>query len=198
MIRIVLLTCVSLLLGVQLGCTTPGTGQGVADATPNMDERVNTTYRAGDKIKIDFSDNVGMPRDWQQTVREDGTITLPLSQTIRAADLRKGELERAIHDLYVPRILKRLTVNVQAEERSYFVSGEVKIPGQKGHTGLITSLQAVAAAGDFTDYANKSKIDVVRANGEQIRVNGKKVMDGEAVDVPVYPGDRVHVHRRIF
>ena len=165
---------------------------------PVIDNSINTTYRPGDRISIDFADNQGIPSNWQQTIREDGTITLPLGQTIVAAGQRKGELESAIQDLYVPRILKRLTVNVRSEQRSYFVSGEVKIPGQKEHTGLITVMKAVAAAGDFTDFANKSKIEVFRANGQKIEVNGKKALKDARRDVPVYPGDRVFVHRRFF
>lgn len=200
LIRTVVLAFCSLVFGLHLGCTSPNAGAVVGDSAldPVNTGLTSTVYRPGDRINIDFADNPGLPSNWQQTVREDGTITLPLGKTLRAAGLRKGELETAIRDLYVPDILKRLTVNVRADQRSYFVSGEVKNPGQKEHTGLITALKAVAAAGDFSDYANKSKIEVIRANGEQIQVNGKKVMDGEIADVPVYPGDRVHVHRRFF
>lgn len=199
----VVLACISLVVSLQVGCVSPDAGGPSAagapmGAAPLEDARINTTYQPGDRIHIDFADNQGVPSNWQQTIREDGTITLPLGQTIRAAGLRKGELESAIQDLYVPRILKRLTVNVRSEQRSYFVSGEVEIPGQKEHTGLITVMKAIAAAGDFTDFANKSKIEVFRANGQKIEVNGKKALKDARRDVPVYPGDRVFVHRRFF
>lgn len=191
----------SITLGLQFGCATPESvapmaeDSATAPVTPNL---IDTRYSPGDRINIDFIDTPGLPSNWQQTVREDGTITLPLGQTVRAAGLRKGELEAAIRDLYVPRILRRLTVNVRAEQRSYFVSGEVRNEGQKEHTGLITAMKAVAAAGGFTDFANKSKIEIIRANGEKVKVNGKKVIDDPSKDVPVYPGDRVHVYRRVF
>jgi polysaccharide export outer membrane protein len=197
----IILALIALVVGLQMGCVTTDTvppmaeDPALAPVTPGL---TSTEYRPGDRINIDFIDTPGLPSNWQQTVREDGTITLPLGQTLRAAGLRKGDLESGIRDLYVPRILRRLTVNVRAEQRSYFVSGEVKTPGQKEHTGLITALKAVAAAGDFTDFANKSKIEVIRANGEKIKVNGKKALDDPSRDVPVYPGDRVHVHRRLF
>jgi polysaccharide export outer membrane protein len=207
-VSLVLLS-VSLLVSLQVGCESTGSsGAGVADASAvsapgatnswPVSATTDTTYRPGDQIKINFADNNGIPPTWEQTVREDGTITLPLGQTIRAADLRKGDLEAAIHDLYVPRILRRLTVSVKAEERSYFVSGEVKTPGQRIHTGVITAMKAIAAAGDFSDYANKSKIEIFRANGEKVEVNGKKALRDPSHDRPVYPGDRVHVHRRFW
>lgn len=183
-----------------MGCVAPeGAANPVAAAgAPPPDGRINTTFQPGDRIAIDFADNQGLPNSWQQTIREDGTITLPLGQSLRAAGLRKGELEQAIQELYVPHILKRLTVNVRSEQRSYFVSGEVKNPGQKEHTGLITAMKAIAASGDFTDFANKSKIEIFRSTGEKIKVNGKKALRDASKDVPVYPGDRVHVYRRIF
>ena len=161
-----------------------------------VDRSTDTSFRPGDRVEIQFTDTQGLPPSWQQTVREDGTITLPLNKTVRAADLRKGELETAIRDVYVPHILRRLTVNVRADRRSYFVSGEVKLPGEKEHTGQITAMRAIATAGDFTDFANKSKIEVFRSNGEKVQVNGKKALKDPSKDVPVYPGDRVHVHRR--
>ena len=191
----------SLTLGFQFGCAAPDAVAPIAEdpataaVTPGL---TNTEYRPGDRINVDFIDTPGLPSNWQQTIREDGSITLPLGQTLRAAGLRKGDLEAAIHDLYVPRILRRLTVIVRSEQRSYFTSGEVKNPGQKEHTGLITAMKAVAASGDFTDFANKSKIEVIRANGEKIKVNGKKALQDPSKDVPVYPGDRVHVYRRLI
>lgn len=198
----IVVACFVVVLGLQIGCVVPDAGttnaaQGMPDARA-VDDSISTVYRPGDRIQIDFADTQGIPSNWQQTIREDGTITLPLNQTVRAAGLRKGELEEAIRDIYVPRILKRLTVNVRADRRTYFVSGEVKLPGEKEHSGQITAMRAIAAAGDFSDFANKSKIEVFRSNGERVQLNGKKALKDASKDVPVYPGDRVHVHRRFF
>jgi protein involved in polysaccharide export with SLBB domain len=188
-----------LMIVAQVGCATGGaTYSGANGGSMADDGRIDTTYRQGDKIIIDFADNPSIPPSWPQTVREDGTITLPFNQTLIAADKKKGELEQEIHKLYVPRLLRRLTVNVRAEERSYFVRGEVKNPGQKPHTGSITALKAVSAAGDFTDFANRRKIEIIRANGQKFEMNGKQALADPSKDVPVYPGDTVYVHRRFF
>ena len=180
-----------------IGCATTGT-QTKRDQPYAQNNSIDTTYRPGDKIEIDFADTQGIPSTWPQTVREDGTITLPLNQTVVAAGKRKGELEQEIHQLYVPRILRRLTVNVRGEDRTYFVRGEVKSPGQRPHTGSITALKAVSAAGDFTDFANRKKIEVIRANGEKLMLNGVEALQDPSRDVPVYPNDTVYVHRRFF
>jgi protein involved in polysaccharide export with SLBB domain len=188
-----LTACLILVVGLHSGCATaPQEGNRV------VEKPTDSTYRPGDKILIDFADNPGIPPSWQQTVREDGTIGLPFNETVVAAGKHKAQLEAAIHDIFVPKILKRLTVNIRAEQRYYFVTGEVKNPGQKEHTGLITVMKAIGAAGDFTDFADKSDIDVTRFDGEIVEVNGKDILRGAIKDVPVYPGDRVHVNRRFI
>jgi protein involved in polysaccharide export with SLBB domain len=194
-----------LALGFQFGCATAPSSSALDGAISEKsatDISVDTTFRRGDKITIEFADNPGIVPQWPQTIREDGTITLPLlpsGQTVVAAGKKKGELETAIHDLYVPKILRRLTVNVRSDQRSYFVTGEVKTPGQKEHTGLITVMKAVGTAGDFTDYADKKHIDLIRGDGTKIIVNGVKALkDPAKYDKPVYPGDTVRVHRRYW
>lgn len=183
---------VLLLVGLQLACQTP------PEVTDTPLPTTKTTYYNGDKILIDFTDNTGLPPTWQQTIREDGTISLPLNQTLLAGGKTKGELEQAIRELYVPKLLTRLTVNIRADSRYYFVQGEIDNPGQREHTGNITVMKAIAAAGDFTDFADKSNIELIRANGQKIKVDGKRALKNPAYDQPVYPNDTVHVHRRWF
>jgi protein involved in polysaccharide export with SLBB domain len=153
-------------------------------------------FRGGDRISIEFSDVGGMPQQWQQVIREDGTITLPMNQTVMAADTTKGELEEAIRKLYVPQFFRRITVNVKPEDRWYWVRGEVRNPTQLKYTGEVRVMQAIAAAGDFTDFANRKKIQVVRADGSSKVINGIKALNDSELDVPIYPGDTIVVHRR--
>ncbi len=191
------------LLGILIlptGCASGGSGAnkpGRIGVLPNHGQ-TDTTYSPGDKVIIEF-DN-GLPANWQQVVREDGSISLPLitDRVLIAAGKRKGELEEEIRKIYVPSILRRLTVNIRSEERSYFVNGEVRTPGQKPHTGLITAVKAVAAAGGFTDFAKRTDVEIIRANGEVLHVNINQALKDPSLDVPVYPGDTVHVNRRFF
>ena len=148
---------------------------------------------------ITFADNSGIEPIWEQTVTGEGIIMLPFNQKLNAKGMSESELEQAIHDLYVPKLFTRLSVNARLAQRSFFVDGEVRTPGQQELTGTMTVMKAVAAAGGFTDFAKKSKIEVIRRNGEKIEVNGKDAMrDPAKHDLPVYAGDRVFVHRRIL
>lgn len=189
----ILIALVSVVAGLQLGCQNP----------PVRSDEPILSYigevRPGDKLIINFADNQGIQPLWEQTVGEDGTILLPFNKRIEAAGLREAQLEQKIRDLYVPSLLTRLTVNVRLEQRTFFVRGQVNNPGQRELTGSMTAMTAIAAAGDFTDFANKSKIEVIRAGtNEKIPVDGKRALRNPKYDVPVYAGDTVFVHRRFF
>src|SRR5437016_4248411 len=108
---------VLLLLGLT-GCETTRPNSGTTQrGTPPNGESTETRFFPGDRLTIEF--DAGLPTPWKQDVREDGSITLPYNKSIVAAGKRKGDLEEAIRDIYVPNILRRLTVNVRTEDRSY-------------------------------------------------------------------------------
>ena len=153
----------------------------------------------GDTIVITFS---GLPEELtpqEKPIKEDGTITLPDIGRVKAAGKTPGELEDVVHDLYVPKYYTHLNVTVKTtSDRVYFVRGEVKAPGRMLYTGVITVSKAITSAGDFTDFASRTDVMLIRANGDRFKLNINKILDGEAPDPPVYPGDQIVVDRRIF
>ena len=135
----------------------------------------------------------------EKPIKDDGTITLTDIGRVQAAGKTPGELEDAIHDLYVPKYYTHLNVTVKATNtRVYYVRGEVKNPNQVMYNGSITVSKAITAAGDFTDFANRSNVWLIRANGQRFLLNMDDILSGEAPDPPVYPGDQIVVGRRIF
>jgi polysaccharide biosynthesis/export protein VpsN len=157
--------------------------------------------RPGDKIGVAFTDVSNPPRMPDQTIREDGNINLPFNKQIRAAGKTKGQLEQEIRELFVgpDKYFNRLTVNVNTEQRVYYVGGEVKAPGRQLYMGEVSVMQAIAAAGDFTNFARKQRIELTRANGgEKLVVDGRKALRNAQFDPPVFPGDTVHVPRRFW
>jgi len=155
-------------------------------------------FHVGDTIIVSLS---GLPVEippHQEPIKEDGTITLPDIGKVRAAGKTAGELQNDIHDLYVPGFYTHLTVTVNIGERVYYVSGEVKVPGGQLYRGETTVTKAIASTGDFTDFANKHKVWLIRVNGQRIKVDVPKVLAGKAPDPPVYPGDQITVPRRIW
>jgi polysaccharide export outer membrane protein len=118
---------------------------------------------------------------------------------VDAAGKTPGELEEYIKNLYVPKVYTHLTVTVQtSSHRTYFVRGEVQRPNQVEYLGPVTVTKAIAAAGDFNDYANRKKVVLIRANGKHFIVNCDKIVGDKIPDPPVFPGDQIVVPRRLY
>jgi protein involved in polysaccharide export with SLBB domain len=130
-------------------------------------------------------------------IADDGTISLPLVGQIRAAGKTPSELQGDIEKLYVPQYYTRLTVTVAGQSRVYYVGGEINHPGPEVYIGHTTITTAIQAAGDFTQFANH-KVWLTRADGTRIRVNVDKALKDSTQDPPIFPGDKIHVERRIF
>jgi protein involved in polysaccharide export with SLBB domain len=59
-------------------------------------------------------------------------------------------------------------------------------------------LKVIASAGGFTDFANKKKVKLTRVDGRTQIVNCPKALDNPSLDPEVYPGDTIHVPRRLW
>ncbi len=89
---------------------------------------------------------------------------------MQAAGKRAGDLETEIVALYVPKYYLHLTVSVKPEGRFVYVGGQVRKPDRYPHEGNMTVLKAIKMAGDFTDYANKRKVPLTRADKEKTKI----------------------------
>jgi polysaccharide export outer membrane protein len=133
-------------------------------------------------------------------VASDGTIAMPLIGRVPAAgqtpDLLKADLEKR-YDRYVhgPNITVRVSDPIS---HVFYVLGEVNKPGAYHlHSGEVLS-QALAEAGGFGEFADASKIRILRHKETEtvvLTVNYNLVRSGGDVsaDVPVEPGDTVSV-----
>lgn len=152
----------------------------------------------GDSLTIAFSD---LPTTYPQMtmrVNQDGTITLIENQTFTAAGKTRSQLEKEIRERYVPNIFKKMTVNISPQEQLFYVYGEVKNAGQQLYRPGLTVLKAIAAVGGFTDFAKRTKVTITRINGKKEREDCLDAQQHAAKDLPVYPGDTIHVPRRLF
>ena len=183
--------------GAPTGASGAGSAGTVASA-PIGDDPEGAKIRAGEQLTIELI-GIGTPQKIEQAVADDGTITLPLlPNRIQAAGKKDTELSVIIHDLYVPNIYKRLTVNIQRQNRYFFVGGQVKTPQQRLYTGDMTVIRAIKAAGDFTDYADKTHVRILRANGTHEVFDAKKAIKNPKYDQPIYPGDTVEVPLKLW
>jgi polysaccharide export outer membrane protein len=152
----------------------------------------------GDVLTIEFSDMpVGFPLR-EERIKEDGTITLLEGKTFTAAGKTRGQLEKEIHDWYVPRFYLKMTVSVRQlkDTQFYYVRGEVRNPTRQIYISRIKLLQAIASAGDFTDFARKGDVLLTRADGTKININCKKALKNPDLNLEILPGDIIYVPRR--
>jgi polysaccharide export outer membrane protein len=97
-------------------------------------------------------------------VRPDGLISMPLIGDVPAAGVTANALAKRIADR-LTEFMASPTVSVQVKEvNSYFiyVQGEVAKPGKYPLKSYATVLQGVSLAGGFTQYASRSKMQVLR------------------------------------
>ncbi len=180
------------------GCETLSGSGDAPDGPTKLSASIGAnTIRPGEQLTIELLD-INPPQKIDQTVQEDGSITLILGQTVKASNKTAGELRSEIENLYVPKYFKRMTVNIRQENRFYFVGGEVKSPSQRPYTGEMTVMRAIKSAGDFTEYADKKNVEVIRSNGARQTVNALKAMKNPKLDLPIFPGDTVHVRQSPF
>jgi len=172
---------------------------GGAEATPGTNSSGSSEIiNIGDSLVIVFSDTSNVIPAFEERVNERGDITLIENMSFKAAGKTRAELEKEIRERYVPKYYVKLTVNIKPQERFFFVDGEVKVPGRHVYSGRMTVTKAIASAGYFTDFARKTKVRLIRVNGKKETIDCVKAETEPSLDLPVYPGDSIHVPRRLF
>jgi polysaccharide export outer membrane protein len=167
-------------------------GSGAAGGTNPLDTN-SYTLRVGDELTVSFFDITPAIQPITDQIKEDGTITLIYNEKFQAVGKTISQLQNDVHARYVPAYVKYMTVNIAVLNRLYTVSGEVKSGNSFSYPGRMTVLQAIANAGGFTDYANKKKVKVTRADHRQILVDCVKAQQDPELDIAIFPGDRIYV-----
>jgi polysaccharide export outer membrane protein len=117
------------------------------------------------------------------SVRMDGKISIPLVDEIQAAGITplqlKGKLTEKLQDFVeAPNVT---VIVMEANSFKVYFSGQVKTPGVLRLRTETTLAQAISMVGGFADWANQSKIIIIRKeDGKEKRftVNYKKIING--------------------
>jgi polysaccharide export outer membrane protein len=145
----------------------------------------------GDKLRVFVYGQPSLSRLY--TVDQIGNIAVPLIGNVRARDRTTTELSYAIAGRLARDFVKdpHVTVDI-AQNRPFFILGEVRLPGQYPYVSGMTPETAVAIAGGFTERASQRCYRITRKfNGlvDQIEAPG---------DYTLLPGDTVYVYERFF
>jgi protein involved in polysaccharide export with SLBB domain len=214
LLRLSVFVCAAVFTGMILsGCGTTTKDEPVFNDNPNApamsESPTNGTqsaaarFRPGETVVVATSTGSdGAPGPVAATgqnflIADDGTISLPFIGKIQAAGKTPSELQDDINNLYVPQYYVHLITTVTGIYRVYYVGGEVTHPGPEVYNGQTTVTMAIQAAGDLTTFA-KHTIWLTRADGTRIEVDYDAALSDSSKDLPVFPGDKLEVHRRIF
>ncbi len=157
------------------------------------------TYRlrANDPVLIELR-GIPDPEKFEIKVDERGYISLPFIDPIEAAGKNAFELQREIQRAYIDnQIYRQVTPIVVIPAQSYFIRGEVRQPGRYPVITGLKLLQAVAAAGGYTEYANPRRVNVIR-DDKASEYNAREFERYPTRDIDVKAGDVIVVPRSVW
>ncbi|MDX2080692.1 MAG: polysaccharide biosynthesis/export family protein [Terrimicrobiaceae bacterium] len=163
----------------------------------------DAALRAGDQVEIRLG---GVPGDEVSavtgiyTVDGEGSINLPHIGKVRAAGMTQSQLQTAIEGAYKGQQIytnPSITVAVPTSARFVDVGGDVRGPQRVPFTPDLTVLGAINAAGGFSEYANQSKVRLLRDN-QVITVDVKEIRRDPSRDLKLRPGDKIEVPRSFW
>jgi len=178
-----------LLVAGCAGVTKNKGGEPIPTNNPNV-------FAVGETIDVMFSMPTTPPPPYEERIKDDGTITMPLVGVIKAAGKSPGDLQKELQAKY-EKFYNNITVTVRDQERYFYTDGEVQSRGPKLYLGEMDIVQALSAAGGFTEYAKRTRVHLIR-NGKTQIINAVKAVDDPRYDVKIYPGDKIVVPRRLW
>jgi polysaccharide export outer membrane protein len=182
---------------VLSGCNTTAVRQTVV---PHAAAKISDPYRIGSDDELDIVVWNQPQLSGKVTVASDGMIAMPLIGRVPAAGQTPDELKADLEKRYVRYVHDpNATVRVSnPASHVFYVIGQVNKPGAFHlHSGEVLS-QALAEAGGLGEYADSSKIKILRHRETEtvvLTVDYNLVGSGGDLsgDVPVEPGDTVSV-----
>jgi polysaccharide biosynthesis/export protein len=160
----------------------------------------DSSYKIGpnDILNIFVWKEADLTRD--VTVMPDGKITYPLIGEITAQGQTASELKKAITDKLQNFVTAPEVTVIVRESRSQviYTVGKLTRPGPYPLAPGMTVMQALSAAGGFTEWADTKNIIIVRREGgkeTQLRFNYKEFTSGEKLEqnILLKPGDTIVV-----
>ena len=159
---------------------------------PQLTDLFNLPYVSRQLGQSSFTG--GMTRGTSQgvsgyTVDANGDIDFPVLGKIKVAGLQREDIAKYIKQELISRnLVKDPVVTVEFMNLCISVMGEVNTPGRFSiDRDRVTILDALSMAGDLTIYGNRSKVMVMRQEGDTQRVYGVNLTSGAHVySSPVY------------
>lgn len=182
------------------GCSSAGSYVWVQDLPPRPVVTSEYVIHTGDVVSVHVVGQDALAT--HARVRPDGRIALPLLGEVEVRGKKPSSLRAELEARFKPYfVAPSVTVNIEE-----FAPRTISVLGEVTHPGVFPLdlrgggvAQALAEAGGFTDYADKSRIFVLRAgdDGAQTRIrftyDAVSRGDSAAARFVLQPGDVVVV-----
>ena len=123
--------------------------------------------------------------------KEKDPVTVDLSKLLDQGDMSCNIKLKTGDKVYIP-----LGKKLDQSRTKVYIEGEIKKPGTIDFQPGLTALTACIMAGGFDKYAAPARARIIRTeNGSNkiIKIDLERIKDGESPDIPLKPGDRIHI-----
>jgi polysaccharide export outer membrane protein len=185
----------------------------VSVALSEEDKEILLKKKAQAEVAADSDSYVIGPEDslyihvWKEetlsktvSVRMDGKISMPLIDEIQAGGVTPLQLKEAITKRLKEFVEDPNVTVIVMEANSFkvYISGMVKTPGVYRLRTETSLVQLISLAGGFADWADQSKIIIIRKESEKEKrftVNYKKIVKGKdlSLNIILKSGDTIIV-----
>jgi polysaccharide biosynthesis/export protein VpsN len=134
----------------------------------------------------------------------DGSVDYPYVGRIQLRGLRPGEVQQLLSEKLREGYFRNPQIIVTVKEwnsRKLAVLGQVQKPGPIAYFPRMTIVDAIAAAGGFTEIAAKNSVSVRREAEGKVQTKSYRVADiseGRSPNVVIFPRDVIVVEERLF
>ena len=129
-------------------------------------------------------------------VSDEGTIDFPYAGKIYVKDLTIDEIQQKIQNI-IGEYQKETIVYVKLGLFNLTILGEVSRPGQyQVYQSDINLFQAIALAGNATDFANKKNVKIIHQTTEGSQIVRVNMNDADILENPQYylkPNDIIYI-----
>jgi polysaccharide export outer membrane protein len=176
----------------------------LAAPKPSRENKIPGAAPVDAKTYVIGAEDVIFVKVWRDTdvsgqflVRPDGRISVPLIGDVTASGCTPEQLEKDISER-LSKFIRDPQVNVgilAVGSKKYFILGEVNKPGSFPLVVPTNVLEALVNAGGFRDFANTTKILILRGN-KHFTFNYKQVTHGKKAEqnILLESGDKIIVN----
>jgi len=163
----------------------------------------NVRLRTGDQLELRIA---GVPASeiavvtGTYRIADDGTLNMPYINKVKVAGKSVPQIQSTIQEAYKRSEIytnPTITIMVQTGARTVTVGGDVKAPQRVPWTADLTLLDAINAAGGFTEFADQGEVKLLRGS-QGYEVDIRKIRQDPQQDIKLLPGDKVEVPRSLF